>query len=304
MHAERALAAVARDQAGAFTRKQALAAGFTRRQVEHRVAEHVWRRLLPSVYALASAPPSLPATLWAAQLWAGESSTVSHRSAGQLWVFDDARARRPELWVPTNCGKRHRDVVIRRGQVDRLERRFVAGLRATSPERTLLDLAGLLDEEALEIAFESARRERLVTIASVQRCIDRSGTHGRRGTAALRSLLRELGAVPSESALEVKVARLLRRSKLPRPVQQMPVGRYRLDFAWPDRMVALECDGKRRHTEDSDFRHDRTKWSDLAAAGWRVLIATNADVNDALLAKLSLAVASLPVRPRGRRSTS
>jgi very-short-patch-repair endonuclease len=120
-------------------------------------------------------------------------------------------------------------------------------------------------------------------------------------------LLEQLGAAPSESPLEVKAARLLRRSRLPRPVQQYVVGRYRLDFAWPDQLVALECDGRQRHSEDTDFQHDRTKLSDLAADGWRVLIATSADVNDALLEKLGRALtagASLLVRPRGRRSTS
>jgi very-short-patch-repair endonuclease len=117
----------------------------------------------------------------------------------------------------------------------------------------------------------------------------------------------QLGAAPSESPLEVKAARLLRRSLLPRPVQQHEVGRYRLDFAWPVQLVALECDGRQRPSEDTDFQHDRTKLTDLAADGWRVLVATRADVNDALLEKLERALTggvSLLVRPRGRRSTS
>jgi very-short-patch-repair endonuclease len=166
-------------------------------------------------------------------------------------------------------------------------------MRVTSPERTLLDLAGVLDDEALEIAFESARRERLVTIDSTQRCLDRSGTHGRRGTAALRALLLQLGDQPSESALEVRTARLLRRSPLPPAHQQFDVGRYRVDFAWPDRHVALECDGRRRHSEDRDFQHDRTKLTDLACDGWRVLIATSTDVTSRgadLLTKLDRAL--------------
>jgi very-short-patch-repair endonuclease len=172
-----------------------------------------------------------------------------------------------------------------------------------SPERTLLDLAGVVTEEVLEIAFESARRERLVTVHSVERCLERNAARGRRGTAALRSLLRDLNDVPSESALEVKTARLLRTSNLPSAVQQYPVLGYRLDFAWPDQRVALECDGRRRHTEDTDFQRDRTKWSEVATAGWRVLIATHADVGEPLLARVEAALtssASLLVRRRGR----
>lgn len=171
----------------------------------------------------------------------------------------------------------------------------------------MLDLASVLDEYALEVAFESARRERLVTITSVERCIERSGGHGRRGTASLRGLLEQLSEAPSESPLEVRAARLLRRSRLPRPVQQFEVSRYRLDFAWPDQLVALECDGRRRHSEDADFQHDRTRLTDLATDGWRVLVATRSDLNDALIEKLDRALtdgASLLVRLRGRRSTS
>jgi very-short-patch-repair endonuclease len=215
---------------------------------------------------------------------------------------------RPEVLVPATSSKRCSLVTARRTRsIHPLDRRFVRGMPVTSPERTLLDLASVLDEFALEVAFESGRRERLVTIESVQRCLERSGGPGRRGTASLRALLAQLGAAPSESPLEVKAARLLRRSRLPRPVQQYEVGRYRLDFAWPDQLVALECDGRRRHSEDTDFQRDRTKLTDLAADGWRVLVATRADVNDTLLEKLDRALtggASLLVRPRGRRSTS
>jgi very-short-patch-repair endonuclease len=260
------------------------------------------------VFALASSAPADEQRMWAAFLWAGEGALLSHRTAGQLWEFDGVRMARPEILVPGPSSKRCSMVTVRRSRcVHALDRRFVNGLRVTSPERTLLDLASVLDGYALEVAFESARRERLVTIDSVRGCIERSGGHGRNGTASLRALLRQLSATPSESPLEVKAARLLRRSRLPRPVQQFEVGRYRLDFAWPEQLVALECDGRQRHTEDADFQHDRTKLTDLAADGWRVLVATRADLDDALIEKLDRALtgaASPLVRPRGRRSTS
>jgi very-short-patch-repair endonuclease len=308
MRKEQTLAAIARGQAGVFSRRQAIEAGFTRHEFARRLTEGTWRALLPRVYCLAASPPADNQQLWAACLWAGAGAVVSHRSAGAVWNFDGVIPRKPEFWVPYKCTKRRPDVITRRSDsVPPLDGRYVRGLRVTSPERTLLDLASVLDELALEIAFESARRERLVTIESVQRCLERSGGHGRRGTASLRTLLRQVRDAPSESPLEVKMARLLRRSKLPRPVQQFEVGSYRLDFAWPDELVALECDGRLRHSEDSDFQHDRTKLTDLASDGWRVLIATRADVNDALVAKLERALTAgvLPlVRRRGRRSTS
>jgi very-short-patch-repair endonuclease len=290
MHKERALATVARRQAGVFSRQQTERAGFTRHQVQHRLRHRIWCPLLPAVYCLTSTPRSLERDLWAAHLWAGSRSIVSHRSAGALWSFDEVRAARPELWVPASCSKRNAGVVTRRTDVAPRDRRFVHGLAVTAPERTLLDLAARLSDEALEVAFESARRERLVTIASVERCLQRNGARGRPGTAALRSLLTQLGDTPSESALEVRAARLLRRARIPRPVQQFETLGYRIDFAWPAQRVALECDGRRRHTEDSDFQRDRTKWSELATAGWCVLIATGDDVNATLIERLRRAL--------------
>jgi hypothetical protein len=54
---------------------------------------------------------------------------------------------------------------------------------------------------------------------------------------------------PCESTLEVLTARMLRAFGLPRPERQVSVeafeAAYRLDFAWPDAHVALECDGRK-----------------------------------------------------------
>jgi|SRR6516225_6951787 very-short-patch-repair endonuclease len=90
-------------------------------------------------------------------------------------------------------------------------------------------------------------------------------------------MIRDVGAaLPCESLLEVKVARLLRRAGVPPPVRQYEIGRYRVDFAWLDRQVVLECDGERYHT---NFQRDRTKWSAIAEAGYRVLVVTWSDVS-------------------------
>jgi very-short-patch-repair endonuclease len=83
------------------------------------------------------------------------------------------------------------------------------------------------------------------------------------------------------SAVEVRVARLLRESGLPKPRRQLVVvsdgRRYRLDFAWPEFLVALECDGKKWH----DFERDRRRWSAISAAtGYRIVWATWARVRD------------------------
>ena len=54
-----------------------------------------------------------------------------------------------------------------------------------------------------------------------------------------------------------------------------PTRRWRFDFAWPDKMVAVECEGgvysRGRHTRGSGFTADCEKYSAAAMLGWRVL---------------------------------
>jgi very-short-patch-repair endonuclease len=155
------------------------------------------------------------------------------------------------------------------------------GLRCTNATRTNIDLATVLDADSLEAAFESARRQGLTTVHAVRERREQLGTQGRRGAHRLLQLLDTLdGTRACESVLEVKVARLLRWSRLPMPVTQYDIyvfgRRYRLDFAWPDWMIALECDGRAFH----ELERDRTRWRHLSAAGWRVLPVTWNDVTN------------------------
>ena len=74
-----------------------------------------------------------------------------------------------------------------------------------------------------------------------------------------------------------------------------PSRRWRFDFAWPDRMIAVELEGGiwtgGRHTRGSGFSRDLEKYNWAALLGWRVLRYTGdmldsgagLDILDALL---------------------
>jgi very-short-patch-repair endonuclease len=281
MSEESRLARVATRQAGAFHRRQALAAGYTEHQIEHRIANSSWMVELPSVYRAATSPATRETMRWAAVLWAPRS-LLSHHTAAEKWAFDAvAASSKPHLLVPGASRRRCERVVVHRSDVpSRADRRFCDGLPFTSPELTIVQLAPLLRAEALESAFESGRRNRLLTAESLERCLVRIAAKGRPGCAAVRVLLREIANdPPCESVLEVKVARLLRSARVPKPVRQLEIDGYRVDFAWPEMRVVLECDGRRTHSNADDFQRDRTKWSALAAGGWRVVVVTWNDAN-------------------------
>jgi very-short-patch-repair endonuclease len=282
MSREGELARIAARQAGAFHRSQAVTAGYSADQIGHRLKQRHWTGVLPCVYRFTATPATAQSRRWSAWLWAGQDALLSHRTAAELWKFDGV-APSERVHVIVGRGRRLRSTIVDVHRTDvpvRLDRRHVDGLPVTSPEMTLIHLAPTLTGEALEAAFESARRERLVTSPSLERCVARIAAHGRSGIAPVRTLLEVVGAEPAaESLLEVKVARLVRRERVvPQPVRQHAVDGFRVDFAWPHLKVALECDGRRNHSDHDDFQRDRTKWSVLAALGWRVLVVTWDDV--------------------------
>jgi very-short-patch-repair endonuclease len=72
------------------------------------------------------------------------------------------------------------------------------------------------------------------------------------------------------------------RSSLPPPVAQYRVIHRgsevaRVDFAWPDKKIAVEYDGL-WHAEEGQFAKDRRRLNRLREAGWTVVFVTAADL--------------------------
>jgi very-short-patch-repair endonuclease len=174
--------------------------------------------------------------------------------------------------------------VHRTAELPSVDRTRRDGIPITTPARTLIDLAGVLDEEDLEAAVECAFRRRLVSERALHRRLAELGGSGRRGTSALRRISQGRGDNAAlESRLEVEVWRLLVRSGLPKPIRQHHVvadgRRYRLDFVWPNLRVAVEADGFATHgTRRRVFHSDRVRAASLVSHGWRVVPVTWEDV--------------------------
>jgi hypothetical protein len=195
MAADARLAEIAVVQQGVFTRAQATASGFSAAQIERRVRAEVWERVLPRVYRHAATPASNTLSHWAAVLWAGPECAVSHASAAAIWRIRGAILGRPELIVPKTRAPRVRGVLVHRvTRIDDHDVLHVGRLPVTSPLRTIIDLAGVLDAGELEVALASARTRRLVTIRAVRGRLDEIGTIGRPGAARLRTLLAAIGS--------------------------------------------------------------------------------------------------------------
>jgi len=68
---------------------------------------------------------------------------------------------------------------------------------------------------------------------------------------------------------------------LPEPMEEhrfAPPRRWRFDYAWPDKKVALEVEGavwtQGRHTRGSGFLKDMEKYNCAVLLGWRVIRCT------------------------------
>jgi very-short-patch-repair endonuclease len=271
--------ALAESQHGVVSRAQALDLGVSEAAVARRVRDGLWARVLPGVFRITGAPESGPQLPMAATLWAGEGSVVSHATAARLLGIDGARERKVEIWVPSPRNPRHPLIAVHRGpriHEPDLERR--GPIPVTDPVRTLIDLSARMEDDQLLAATESAFRAKLCTPERLGVRVDSLRASGRPGAGRLAELLATRSGPALESMLEAKMWLLLRRSGLPLPERQywvsLPGGRYRLDFAWPEQRVALECDGWEHHGRRAAFARDRARLAEFAAADWRVLPVT------------------------------
>ena len=245
----------------------------------------MWLKILPGVFVVSESDDPWLQSLEAARLWTGDAVIMGLASAG-LWGFDGMA---PELAeIATKTRKRHPDIVVhhdlRFADEDLIRHR---GLLTTTPTRTLIDISGSVTETVLAQALDSALRRGLTFIPLIRSRLDAIGTKGRSGTGTLQKLLadRELGSGLTESPLEVKVERVLRRAGLDPPERQYTVTcldgtRVRLDFAWPEQRVGIETDGYRWHSDFEQWQRDAHKHNLLQEMNWRIVRATDRSLRD------------------------
>ncbi|MGI9121220.1 MAG: hypothetical protein ACR2G7_14070 [Acidimicrobiales bacterium] len=150
----------------------------------------------------------------------------------------------------------------------------VDGIPVTTVARTLLDLGAVVPLELVERATQDAIIRQLVSAVELICVLERVGTRGRRGTAALRATVRA-GTAPKgiESHLELDLLRLIEACSVPTPVLQHQIvvddgRRFRLDMAWPELRVAVEADGRLWHSTRQEFEQGMSRIRAITAAGW------------------------------------
>ncbi len=283
---QRRLTELARSQQGVMTIAQVRALGFGPSEVRTELARGRWEQVARGVYRISAAPSTWEQSVWAACLESG--GVASHRTAAWLHGLDGLGRLPPspvEVVVAYDSKRTARHAHVRHSRTllpSHTSKQ--AGVPKTNLARTLLDLSEVLAPETLELAFDSALRKQPDLRLWLRRLLRGLPRRGHRGIAHLDALVAAHGT-SVDSALEVKVLRLIRAARLPRPqtgVDVVEAGLHvaKLDFAWPTNrpQVALMAQSERWHANTRRWRRDLAQTTQLTALGWRVLQCTMEDV--------------------------
>ncbi|HWD09908.1 MAG TPA: type IV toxin-antitoxin system AbiEi family antitoxin domain-containing protein, partial [Actinomycetota bacterium] len=187
---ERRIAQVARQQHGLVTRQQAMAQGLSPREITLRVKRQEWERVLRGVFRLPGVSPSWPGTVMASVLAAGRGAVASHRAVASLLDLPNV-VRRLDVTVPAERRLELPGLIVHRSRrLHPADLREIKGIPATSPARTIVDLASLYDRRQLTAVLDEAAARRLLSRTDLVDALARA-TPGRQPAAGLQ-LVREL----------------------------------------------------------------------------------------------------------------
>lgn len=258
-----------------ITRDEALARGYTRDAIKHRLATRRWVRVLPHTY-LTGTTLTWDDRLTAALRFAGADALLT--GAAALADRGLRTVQPPEhVLVLVPASNRVRPAGwVRLRRTNRMPRAAdVSGPRRAHFARAVADLAlerRRLDDVRALVA--QAVRARLCTLAQLQAELAEGP---RNHSAYLRQALEDMGA-GAASAPEARAATVLRRAPRVPPFEAnapvfLPDGtRFDADFLWRELRAILEIDSDEHHNVDPSDR-DRTDWraSKLQAYGYRVM---------------------------------
>jgi very-short-patch-repair endonuclease len=200
----------------------------------------------------------------AAVLRCGPGAVLSHESAAELDRIRPRTMHLIEVTVPAGRAPRVPGIRVHRRNLLPHETKHAGAIPLTSPVRTLVDLSSRLSVRVLEAAVTEADVLDLVDPQALRDALGMYG--GRRGVRKLRAVLDRHTYRMTETELERRFLRLVRRAGLPLPDTQQHVG-GRVDFYWSELGLVVETDGWRYHRTPARQARDNRRMQEHAAAG-------------------------------------
>jgi hypothetical protein len=266
---DRATGEVADRQHGVVSRAQLLTAGLSARAVDAAIAAGRLRPLFRGVYAVGHAVVSFNGWCQAGLLACGEGSALARRTACQIWGLRRGETLPLSVIVPSNRGRRHDRIEVRRARLPPGEWMLLDGLRVTTPARTIVDMAGELGPKEMRQLIERAQDLRRFNRRDVRAILERHPRQaGRRRLLDLTVLL-EPDADGARSFLERLFLPLVRKVGLPKPEVNLRIEGRERDFVWREQRLVIEVDGYAYHSSRAAIRRDKARDRELTAALWR-----------------------------------
>lgn len=264
-------------QHGVVSREQLLELGYSAKAIEHRLRVGRLHRIWRGVYAVGRYELSEDGRLMAAVLSCGPNSVVSHESAAFRWKLKDRSPSKIDLSVPEHVRRSREGIVLHR-RMDLRPDEITShhGIPVTTPACTIFDLAARLPAGRVEGAISQADKLGLTTPAELRGVLKSIGP--RPGVGTVRGILNRLTFRLTDSELERKFLRLVRRAGLPLPETGRWLNGFKVDFFWPELGLIVETDGLRYHRNEAQQALDRRRDQTHVAAGLTTLRFTHSQV--------------------------
>lgn len=291
---------------GPFRYADLRALGLTRPTLRRLTSAGVVRRVTKGVYVAATVEDTVETRAAALALVLAPHQIVCDRTAAWLYGIDlFSHGEHDVLPLVETCALRGNGA-CRRGEVDGHTRDLVGAditvigeVKVTTPLRTALDLACILERRDALAALDAFRRQHELSLG--QLVLESRRFRRRRGVVQQRELI-PLSDPRAESVRESWTRLAIHDAGLPPPEPQVwivvdGVPTFRLDLAYRRRRIVIEYDGWDAHERTQEQR-DRTaarrQW--LRDHHWTVIVVRNGDFTgialDRWLGELREALAS------------
>jgi very-short-patch-repair endonuclease len=267
---------LASKQQGLVSREQLRALGLSDEAVSKAATRGWLRPVYRGVFCVGHEHLTVYARMLAATMACGEGSVVSHGTAAWMLGLRDWKPKEIDVIAPAEAGRK----------IAGIRRRFVPppvgpeiwrrhGVPLTSPARTIVDCAGILDARGVGELIEEAAVQGLLDIRAIDRVLD--GPRRRGSNRLLRAVApwrRYRRGIKIRSRMEAKLLPLLTEAALPIPRTNSKLrlsGKvYEIDFLWREQKLVVETDGGRFHDNPAAGARDSERNHALAAAGYRL----------------------------------
>ena len=224
---------LARRQHWVISREQLLELGFTPSAIRHRIAKGRLHPIHRGVYAVGRCGLTREGYWMAAALRCGDDAYLSHMPGAAHWGMCRPPQGRIDISVRVAVVRTPPGIrVHRRRSLTDADVTVHEGIPITTPARTLIDLATILPAHRLEAAVNEADALELIDPETLRLELD--SRKGQPGVRPLRALLDRHTFRLTDSELERRFLRIVRRAGLPLPETQTQLaGRTRLPLAEP-----------------------------------------------------------------------